>query len=560
MASAARHAAGAGRFDDFVTLARDGAQHYLRQGSTFQSLRLADEALREAPEDPTLLAVAAESAWLISLYEEAISYTDRWVDVARVTGDPEEEASALRWRLRLHHDMGHPERVELDRDRLADLIGVLPPGGRRARAMAAMAQSHMLQDHRDLAVEWADRAIAAAQEIGDLSVLAQARIERGSALNAGQDGDDRELRAAIDEAEALGEWVLVTRGLNNQFEAVPVFTPEGRALVERFRRAAGRAGFDSMSHAIAAFREGEIAFGDGDLRAARRAKERGEEWWLRCGQEADWLSVLEFDLAFEEGRAGDARIAIDRLELSKHHGNASWRARTELQLAWLQDDADAVRWWFGEYVTSELPSNLYFLPDVLVVVDLALDGGVEAPTVRTGIEAALDGHPSVERVSFVLDGLLWAAEGASAQAAERLDVVLADPDPTLPGAVLGHLRTRRAQALLAMGDRSGARDELHRALDVELARWPGWRRDRAAALLARVEGGVPAPEGELTAREREVAALLSEGLTNGELGRRLYISPKTVAVHVSNILTKLHLSNRAEIAAWAVRSGVVQDT
>jgi DNA-binding CsgD family transcriptional regulator len=180
--------------------------------------------------------------------------------------------------------------------------------------------------------------------------------------------------------------------------------------------------------------------------------------------------------------------------------------------------------------------------------------------VRTGIEAALDGHPSVERVSFVLDGLLWAAEGASAQAAGRLDVVLADPDPTLPRAVLGHLRTRRAQALLAMGDRSGARDELHRALDVELARWPGWRRDRAAALLARVEGGVPAPEGELTAREREVAALLSEGLTNGELGRRLYISPKTVAVHVSNILTKLHLSNRAEIAAWAVRSGVVQDT
>ena len=41
-ASAARHAAGAGRFDDFVVLARDGAQHYLRQGSTFQSLRLAD--------------------------------------------------------------------------------------------------------------------------------------------------------------------------------------------------------------------------------------------------------------------------------------------------------------------------------------------------------------------------------------------------------------------------------------------------------------------------------------------------------------------------------------
>ena len=179
-ASAARHAAGAGRFDDFVVLARDGAQHYLRQGSTFQSLRLADEALQEAPEDATLLAVAAESAWLISLYDEAISYTDRWVAVARATDDPEEEAAALRWRLRLHHDMGHPDRVDVDRDRLADLIGVLPVGGRRARAMAAIAQSHMLQDHRELAVEWADRAIAAAEEIGDQSVAAQARLERGA--------------------------------------------------------------------------------------------------------------------------------------------------------------------------------------------------------------------------------------------------------------------------------------------------------------------------------------------------------------------------------------------
>ncbi|MBA3398600.1 MAG: response regulator transcription factor [Acidimicrobiia bacterium] len=48
--------------------------------------------------------------------------------------------------------------------------------------------------------------------------------------------------------------------------------------------------------------------------------------------------------------------------------------------------------------------------------------------------------------------------------------------------------------------------------------------------------------------------LLSEGLTNGQLAERLYISPKTAAVHVSNILAKLDLSGRAEIAAWAVRN------
>ena len=66
------------------------------------------------------------------------------------------------------------------------------------------------------------------------------------------------------------------------------------------------------------------------------------------------------------------------------------------------------------------------------------------------------------------------------------------------------------------------------------------------------------PDGELTGREREVAALLAEGLTNGQLAERLFISPKTAAVHVSNILAKLGLSSRAEIAAWAVRHGIAQ--
>ena len=63
-------------------------------------------------------------------------------------------------------------------------------------------------------------------------------------------------------------------------------------------------------------------------------------------------------------------------------------------------------------------------------------------------------------------------------------------------------------------------------------------------------------EGELTRREREVAALLAEGLSNSELARRLYISPRTAAVHVSNILTKLGMSSRTEVAAWAVRNGL----
>jgi DNA-binding NarL/FixJ family response regulator len=53
----------------------------------------------------------------------------------------------------------------------------------------------------------------------------------------------------------------------------------------------------------------------------------------------------------------------------------------------------------------------------------------------------------------------------------------------------------------------------------------------------------------LTPREREVAVLLAEGLTNAELARRLFISPRTAAVHVSKILSKLDVASRTQVAA-----------
>jgi len=91
-----------------------------------------------------------------------------------------------------------------------------------------------------------------------------------------------------------------------------------------------------------------------------------------------------------------------------------------------------------------------------------------------------------------------------------------------------------------------------------LERWPGWRRDDVDALLRRLDSATGAAEGDpsLTRREHEVAALLAEGLSNADVARRLFISPKTAAVHVSNILMKLGMSNRAEVAAWAVRNNV----
>jgi DNA-binding NarL/FixJ family response regulator len=69
--------------------------------------------------------------------------------------------------------------------------------------------------------------------------------------------------------------------------------------------------------------------------------------------------------------------------------------------------------------------------------------------------------------------------------------------------------------------------------------------------------GVGAELG-LTERELEVLRLLADGRTNRQIGEELFITPKTASVHVSRILGKLGVANRAEAAATAHRIGLAR--
>ena len=70
--------------------------------------------------------------------------------------------------------------------------------------------------------------------------------------------------------------------------------------------------------------------------------------------------------------------------------------------------------------------------------------------------------------------------------------------------------------------------------------------------------GPSAALAELTSREREVMALVAEGLTNAEIGERLFMSPATARTHVSRILTKLGARDRTQLVVMAYESGLVR--
>ena len=80
------------------------------------------------------------------------------------------------------------------------------------------------------------------------------------------------------------------------------------------------------------------------------------------------------------------------------------------------------------------------------------------------------------------------------------------------------------------------------------------QRVRAASTLP---GGADAIRSELSEREIEVLKLIANGKDNAEIATELFISPKTVKNHISNILMKLQIENRIQAAVYAVRSGIV---
>jgi len=573
-----------------------------------EALRLYEQALGlwDAVDTPAALVL------------DRIEVLGRACDLARFTGDYERATELCRDALRRLDEATDPARCAAFYERLGRLqsfagdsglhayqqaLRLLPAGGAVARARLLSAEGYALWGlmRWDEAARRCEEALGLATQAGALEEAANARMVLGlAAAHAGDpergEGHLREaLRGPLDRIRPddllyghvfLGE-VLRLQG---RFDTAAEVMDQGSRHARRLGMEGSFGGFTQLNAACDLYLLGR--WQEAETRVADMAGAPLEPWdALVLRQVAGQLRLARGDLDGAAAELEQARTLCDGAppecvpavyaalgELALWHGElAAARAHVAEGMRALGDRADVLYAPALFSTGARVEAEIAAAAAPLGARDAAEAARATAARLLADLEHVLDERAPRHRPPTAVAHVLL-TRGEQARAAGRADPALWAQAASAWDAVrapypAAYARWRQAEAaLLGEGDRPRAAQVLGEA-HVQASRLG------AACLQAEIEGlarrariplaaepptraRIPDMAGEesfgLTERELEVLALVGEGMTNRQIGERLFISPKTAGLHVSHILAKLNVGNRTQAADVAHRHGLVQ--
>jgi DNA-binding NarL/FixJ family response regulator len=484
------------------------------------------DALRLWPADEStalgvdLLVAMSADAWIPGMTGEGLRFAERAIDGAERFEDPQ-----LLFRALVHHgvaliSLGDVDRGMADVDRAKalqakhgwlDIYGILATNV--AIALADVGELDRSLEHWQLGLRMsAELGIQASWDPWNLPGLALVALHRGRWSDAD---------APIATARA------------HQARGMPATFNENVAAL----LAAGRGDLESADRSIA-------------IAEANAADLNG-----------DWPAILHHTRAAREDAADNPIARLDELDIARRslEDLETYVFRSRLAAETAAAAADIIATLHPRRDArqiDDLRDRARAAADLAADVDAGrvVAGSVSVPWTRANVPLAREESARAEGHD---DPASW-----SAIAAAFADFGL------MP--VAAYATFRAAAAALRAGDRDGAGAYLSEAgvAAATIGMVVLGRRIEALARAGRLDldaaPTVPAAETArsrdawgLSAREREVLALLADGRTNGEIGAALFISTKTASVHVTHILDKLGVSTRTEAALLASRAGLI---
>jgi DNA-binding CsgD family transcriptional regulator len=500
------------RIADRLGEPRDRARAWLGASEAAQQLERADEArahLERArgagSDDPVFLlelqaADAAITRWLEHRPQESGSITIAALDAARALAASTGPTETLEPRFQSAYErtlvLACVDAMQANEpEDMLPLVGELT----RVAAGAGIEASLQASLRRGSALMLLGRLAEAEEQ------LAAAWLEARRAFLPG---------IALD----IGSWLTQTRYLRGRLIEAQEVAEECEALAERIGEPSRQAIYTRMWRLIAT-----ISAGDHRAALAGLQAQCEGEWdphhRIPLHQAiARWRSRLDGTASADEVHA---RIAAGRRDMADARctrcGLEFIRAATE-SLARIGDVAEAVRW-FEEAEHAPPRGDLQAWDHLRARSALAAAGRGDRASLQDAIDTA-------DRLGMGIESI-WARTSLALVKAGEGDTAGAET-------ILWHA-SAIAEATGATTERAHI-DQLLRQLGIRT-----WRR-----------GARTRPTGDLSGlsdREREIANLIAGGATNPDIARTLFLSRKTVERHVSSILGKLEVKNRAQLAA-----------